>query len=67
MPQTFTEITESGNAEETHFLYFLKEIFGKKAIAFQGDSMGHLQCILPKMQWLLFNRDDGEIYDQIPS
>ena len=24
----------------------------KEAIAFKGDSMGHLQYILPKMQWL---------------
>ena len=25
----------------------------KEAIAFSGDSMGHLQYILTKMQWLL--------------
>ena len=26
----------------------------KETIAFQGDLMGHLQYILPKMQWLLY-------------
>ena len=25
----------------------------KEAIAFEGDLMGHVQYILPKMQWLL--------------
>ena len=29
----------------------------KEAIAFLGDSMGHLQYILPKMQWLLYKKD----------
>ena len=38
--------------------YFLNAsiAFTKEAIAFKEDLMGNLQYILPKMQWLLFQK-----------
>ena len=38
----------------------LYTLFNKEAIVFQGDSMGHLQYILPKMQWLLWEETDAK-------
>ena len=47
-------------------IYFCNLVYlEKEAIAFSGDSMGHLQYNIPKMQWFLYYIIDDRFYSFI--